>query len=322
MNIKENWISFIKDLQNEICSAIEKADGTALFREDVWERAEGGGGITRVISNGSVFEKGGVNTSVVHGTVTDLMRSQLKINGHSWFACGLSLVIHPLNPFVPTVHCNYRMFELYDADGSLMDRWFGGGTDLTPYYLFDEDAIHFHGTYKHICDQFDKNFYAKFKKECDEYFVNKHRDNERRGIGGIFYDYQKPDADKDVHFWMNFAKACGKGFIDAYIPIVEKRKHSAFTDQHRHWQEIRRGRYVEFNLVHDRGTIFGLKTNGRIESILMSLPPTVRFEYNYIPEPGTEEYRLLQVCLHPRNWISEAISEEERNEWASRSNSC
>ena len=322
MNIKENWITFIKDLQNEICAALEKADGSALFREDVWERQEGGGGITRVISNGAVFEKGGVNTSVVHGLVTDLMRSQLKINGHSWFACGLSLVIHPLNPFVPTVHCNYRMFELYDETGTVMDRWFGGGTDLTPYYLFEEDAVHFHGTYKNICDQFDKSFYPAFKKECDDYFVNKHRNNERRGIGGIFYDYQKPDELKDVQFWMNFAKACGKGFITAYIPIVEKRKQLSYNEQQRHWQEIRRGRYVEFNLVHDRGTIFGLKTNGRIESILMSLPPTVRFEYNYIPEPGTEEDKLLQVCLQPREWVSGEISEDERNEWASRSNSC
>jgi coproporphyrinogen III oxidase len=303
MNIKQNWISYIHDLQNRICLALEAADGKAKFVEDVWERPEGGGGKTRVISNGNVFEKGGVNTSVVYGEVTDLMRSQLKINGHSWFACGLSLVIHPYNPFVPTVHCNYRMFELYDEKGAVVDRWFGGGTDLTPYYLFEEDARHFHQTYKNVCDSFDKSFYPRFKEVCDNYFVNWHRNEERRGIGGIFYDYQRPGTDRDVNFWMNFGKACGDAFIHAYVPIVEKRKDTPFEQQHKHWQEIRRGRYTEFNLVHDRGTLFGLKTNGRIESILMSLPPTVRFEYNYQPEPGSEEDKLLQACLHPRDWI-------------------
>jgi len=321
MNIKTSWISFIHDLQNRICAALEQADGKALFREDKWERPEGGGGITRVISGGAVFEKGGVNTSVVHGAVTDAMRSQLKINGHQWFACGLSLVIHPLNPFVPTVHCNYRMFELYDAEGGLMDRWFGGGTDLTPYYLFDEDARHFHQVYKSACDEFDPAFYPTFKAECDHYFVNWHRNQERRGIGGIFYDYQRPDEHRDAAWWMSFGQRCGNAFMEAYIPLVEKRKHTAYTGQHKHWQEIRRGRYVEFNLVHDRGTLFGLKTNGRIESILMSLPPTVRFEYDYHPAAGTPEYELEQVCLHPRDWTN-TVSEADREEWAKRSNTC
>lgn len=301
--IKDNWINYIHDLQNRICHALEQADGQATFKEDKWDRPEGGGGKTRVIAGGKVFEKGGVNTSIVFGPVTDLMRTQLKINGDNWFACGLSLVLHPNNPFVPTVHCNYRMFELYNANNEVIDRWFGGGTDLTPYYLFEEDAIHFHRTYKEVCDRFDTSFYVKFKKECDEYFVNKHRNNERRGIGGIFYDYQRPGAQQDVDFWMNFGKACGDAFIPAYIPIVEKRKDTPYTASHKYWQEIRRGRYTEFNLVHDRGTIFGLKTNGRIESILMSLPPTVRFDYNYQPEAGTEEYKLQQVCLQPVNWI-------------------
>jgi len=231
------------------------------------------------------------------------MRAQLKINGAKWFACGLSLVIHPFNPLIPTVHCNYRMFELYNKNDEITDRWFGGGTDLTPYYLFEEDAIHFHQTYKKVCDKFDTLFYSRFKKECDNYFVNFHRNNERRGIGGIFYDHQKPDAEKSVVFWMDFAKACGYAFMDAYIPIVEKRKDSAYTNGQKHWQEIRRGRYVEFNLLHDRGTIFGLKTNGRTESILMSLPPTARFGYNYQPQPGSEEDKLLQACLHPKEWI-------------------
>lgn len=303
MNIKENWIAYIQDLQNRICAAIENSDGKAKFSEDEWTRPEGGGGKTRVIANGNVFEKGGVNTSVVFGAVTDAMRTQLKINGEKWFACGLSLVVHPLNPFVPTVHCNYRMFELYDGQEQVIDRWFGGGTDLTPYYLIEEDAKHFHKAYKNVCDQFDPSFYLKFKKECDNYFVNWHRNSERRGIGGIFYDYQRPDENKDVNFWMNFGKACGDAFIEAYIPIVENRKHTPYTEKHKHWQEIRRGRYVEFNLVHDRGTLFGLKTNGRTESILMSLPPIVRFEYNYQPETGSEEDKLLQTCLHPREWV-------------------
>lgn len=303
MDVKKAWIEYIHDLQDRICAAVEEADGKATFMEDKWERAEGGGGKTRVIANGAVFEKGGVNTSVVFGDVTDAMRTQLKIDGDKWFAAGLSLVLHPLNPFVPTVHCNYRMFELYDGNDVVIDRWFGGGTDLTPYYLFEEDAKHFHQTYKNVCDGFDVSFYPVFKKTCDDYFVNTHRGNERRGIGGIFYDHQRPDDSKDIDFWMAFGKACGDTFLKAYLPIVERRKNIEFTEANKHWQEIRRGRYVEFNLVHDRGTIFGLKTNGRIESILMSLPPTVRFEYNFQPVIGSEEDKLLQACLHPRDWV-------------------
>ena len=303
MSFKENWIGYIHDLQNRICEVLEKTDGKAKFLEDDWQRPEGGGGKTRVIANGNVFEKGGVNTSVVFGEVTDAMRTQLKINGATWFAAGLSLVIHPVNPFVPTVHCNYRMFELYDKSGEVIDRWFGGGADLTPYYLFQEDAKHFHQTYKDACDDFDPSFYPRFKKDCDNYFVNWHRNEERRGIGGIFYDYKRPGDIKDVVFWMNFGKRCGDSFTRAYIPIVEKRKDTLYAAEHKHWQEIRRGRYVEFNLVHDRGTLFGLKTNGRIESILMSLPPTVRFEYNYQPLPGSEEEKLQQACLYPRDWV-------------------
>jgi len=303
MSIKENWITFIEGLQDDICRALETSDGKAKFREDKWERDEGGGGKTRVIANGNIFEKGGVNTSVVFGDVTEAMRTQLKIDGAKWFACGLSLVMHPHNPFVPTVHCNYRMLELYNKNDEVTDRWFGGGTDLTPYYLFEEDAKHFHQTYKDICDQFDENFYPSFKKYCDNYFVNTHRKNERRGIGGIFYDYQRPGVETDVDFWATFGKACGEAFIPSYLPIVEKRKDIAFTNEHKHWQEIRRGRYTEFNLVHDRGTLFGLKTNGRTESILMSLPPTVRFEYDYKPVPGSEEDKLFQVCLNPKEWV-------------------
>lgn len=303
MTIKDQFIRFIHTLQNTICAALEACDGKETFFEDAWQREGGGGGKTRVIANGNVFEKGGVNTSVVYGDVTDAMRKQLKIDGHSWFACGISSVVHPHNPFVPTVHFNYRMFELYNDAGEVMDLWFGGGTDLTPYYLFEEDAVNFHSTYKTVCDKYDPSFYDLFKKTCDDYFVNTHRNNERRGIGGIFYDYKRADAVKDENFWLKFATDAGYAFIDAYIPIVEKRKNTPYNAQHKHWQEIRRGRYVEFNLVHDRGTLFGLKTNGRTESILMSLPPTVRFEYNYKPVEGSEEDKLLQVCLQPGEWI-------------------
>lgn len=323
LTLKETWIAFIHQLQDDICAALETADGKATFIEDKWERAEGGGGKTRVITKGDVFEKGGVNTSIVFGAVTDTMRRALKIEGDQWFACGLSLVIHPANPFVPTVHANYRMFELYDAAGKVTDRWFGGGTDLTPYYLFEEDAVHFHQTYKNACDPFHTTFYPIFKKDCDDYFVNTHRGNERRGIGGIFYDHQRADgADMDEQFWMRFAHACGYAFMDAYIPIVNKRKTQPFTPANKYWQEIRRGRYVEFNLVHDRGTIFGLKTNGRTESILMSLPPTVRFDYNYTPAPGTEEDKLLQVCLTPKDWLNIEANEQEVLDWQRRSNMC
>ena len=300
------WIEFIYHLQDKICKAIENVDGKALFIQDEWERAEGkgGGGLTRVIQNGNVFEKGGVNTSVVYGHVTDKMRKHLALEGEKWFACGISIVLHPLNPFVPTVHCNYRMFELYNEKDEVSDQWFGGGTDLTPYYLFEEDAKHFHKTYKDVCDKLDSSFYRQFKKECDDYFVNNHRNNERRGIGGIFYDHQRPDEKHDSEFWMSFGKDCGEAFITSYIPIVQKRKTFSYNNEQKYWQEIRRGRYVEFNLLHDRGTLFGLKTSGRTESILMSLPPTVRFEYNYQPSPGSEEDKLLQVCLHPVDWIN------------------
>ncbi|HEX9150946.1 MAG TPA: coproporphyrinogen III oxidase, partial [Flavobacterium sp.] len=224
--IRGQWIDFIYNLQDKICKALEEVDarptgssgrGKAVFVQDEWQRAEGkgGGGLTRVIQHGNVFEKGGVNTSFVYGHTTEKMKKFLGIDGAKWFAAGLSLVIHPQNPFVPTVHCNYRMFELYDENDILVDRWFGGGTDLTPYYLFEEDTKHFHQTYKDVCDSFDNSFYSAFKKECDNYFVNTHRGDERRGIGGIFYDHQRPAGNHDVDFWMNFGKACGNAFIDA-----------------------------------------------------------------------------------------------------------
>lgn len=297
---KEAWITFIHSLQDEICDALAAEDGKADFKEDLWDRAEGGGGRTRVISGGNIFEKGGVNTSVVHGPVSPVMEKQLGIQGSFWFACGLSLVLHPENPFVPTVHANWRMFELYDADHQVIDRWFGGGTDLTPYYLFEEDAIHFHSTLKKTLDPFGVDIYPEYKKQCDNYFTNSHRGNEMRGIGGVFYDYLKND---DPSALFEFQKANGKAFLEAYLPIIKKRKGIPWNDDHRYWQEIRRGRYVEFNLIHDRGTIFGLKTNGRAESILMSLPPRVRFDYDYAILPSSEEAKLVEVCLHPRVWV-------------------
>lgn len=301
--IKERWTEYIHTLQNSICRALEAADGKAVFKEDQWERANGGGGLTRVISNGNIFEKGGVNTSVVFGSVTDNMKQQLGMDGSSWFAAGLSLVIHPLNPFIPTVHANWRYFELYNEEDKITDRWFGGGSDLTPYYLFEADAIHFHQTLKQAMDPFGEGLYPKYKKHCDAYFVNKHRGNEARGIGGVFYDHLRPENEWELERLFSFQQSNGNSFIEAYLPIVEKRKNTAYTSQHKYWQEIRRGRYVEFNLIHDRGTLFGLKTNGRTESILMSLPPTVRFDYDYQPQPGTAEEKLLKVVQHPVDWI-------------------
>lgn len=270
---------------------------------DEWQRDGGGGGRTKVISNGHVFEKGGVNVSEVYGTLPEAVKQTLKVDGDGFFACGISLVLHPYNPMMPTVHANFRYFELYNSAGNMTDQWFGGGADLTPYYLFDEDAVHFHQTFKHACDQFSPEFYPQFKKKCDEYFVNKHRNNEARGIGGIFFDYLRPETNRDASFWYDFTTACSNAFLPAYLPVAEKRKHLPFTDENKFWQEIRRGRYVEFNLIHDRGTLFGLKTNGRTESILMSLPSTVRWEYDHRPQPGTEEDRLQQILLQPKEWV-------------------
>jgi coproporphyrinogen III oxidase len=304
---RERWIVYIYDLQDKICKALANEDGKSDFKTDEWQRADGkgGGGTTRVIENGNVFEKGGVNTSVVYGEVTDTMRKQLKLDGEKWFACGLSLVIHPLNPYVPTVHANWRYFELYYEDGDVIDRWFGGGTDLTPYYLFEEDAKHFHQTIKNAMDNFGNDLYPKYKKWCDEYFSNTHRNNEMRGVGGVFYDNVKPIDENDAERLFNFQQANGNAFLDAYLPIVKRRKNISYTQREIEWQEIRRGRYVEFNLIHDRGTLFGLKTNGRTESILMSLPPRARWIYNYNPEEGSEENKLVQACLHPVDWISQ-----------------
>jgi len=303
---RQQWIEYVYGLQDRICRALEEEDGRAVFKEDSWERGEngkGGGGHSRIMESGAVFEKAGVNVSVVYGHITEKMKQVLPVNDGTWFACGISLVLHPDNPFVPTTHANWRYFEAHDAEGNVTHRWFGGGADLTPYYLFEDDVAHFHRTLKHAMDPFGADLYPKYKKQCDEYFSNKHRENEMRGVGGVFYDHLYLNSEEEAAQLLVFQKANGDAFLDAYLPLVQKRKNTSYNAENKKWQEIRRGRYVEFNLIHDRGTIFGLKTNGRTESILMSLPPTVRFIYNYEPEPGSLEDKLLQVCKHPRAWV-------------------
>ncbi len=302
VNIKEQFTSYIHSLQDTICRGLEDIDGKAKFMEDKWVRADGGGGKTRVIAGGNVFEKGGVNTSVVYGSLPPAMQQSFGVPESDFYACGLSLVIHPLNPFVPTVHANWRYFELYDKSGNRLDSWFGGGADLTPYYIFEEDARHFHSTLKNAIEPFGSDIYPKYKKQCDEYFANKHRGNEMRGIGGVFYDYLRPADATDSERLLRFQVANGDAFLSAYLPIVEKRKDIAYGESEVEWQEVRRGRYVEFNLIHDRGTLFGLKTNGRTESILMSLPPRARWYYDYKPQEGSREAVMIKY-YQPREWV-------------------
>lgn len=300
--MKNKFYQYIEQLQETITSKLEEVDGGTKFKEDLWKRAEGGGGRTRVIENGAVFEKGGVNISEVHGPLPPAMQHYFKVGEVDFFACGLSLVLHPKNPMVPTVHANWRYFEMYDKTGTIIDSWFGGGQDLTPYYLFEEDAQHFHQICKKACDAHNPNFYTEYKQKCDEYFWNAHRE-EARGIGGLFFDYCKASKEMSMEDWFNFVSEVGNSFLASYVPIVEKRKELSYSKEQRDWQEIRRGRYVEFNLVHDKGTLFGLKTNGRIESILMSLPPHVQWVYDHHPEVGSEEERLLEVLAHPKDWV-------------------
>ena len=295
-----------RDAQISITKAIEEIDGEGKFQEDCWTRENGGGGISRVLGGGKVFEKAGVNLSVVYGSMppealqaatergVDRAKGMAPGERVPFFACGLSSVMHPKNPFAPTMHFNYRYFE---TDGGVW--WFRGGTDITPSYINEKDMKHFHGSYKEICDKHDPNYYDEFKAWADRYFVIQHR-NETRGFGGIFFDDQN-DRDPDTIF--EFSKECLNNVINAYGPIVEEHKDDEFTQKQKEWQLMRRGRYVEFNLVYDRGTVFGLKTGGRIESILMSLPETARWEYNAIPEEGSPEAEFLEVCRHPRNWV-------------------
>lgn len=291
---------YLLGLQDNICGRLESLDGRARFLTDAWERDAGGSGRSRVISHGAVFEKGGVNFSHVFGSRLPPSASATRpeLAGRSFQAMGVSLVIHPDNPFVPTSHANFRFF-VAEKEGEQPVWWFGGGYDLTPYYGFDEDCRHWHRTAKEACDPFGPDIYPRFKKECDEYFYLKHRD-EPRGIGGLFFDdFNEPG------FASSFAmvQALGDSYLDAYCPIVERRRATPYSEHHKHFQTYRRGRYVEFNLVYDRGTLFGLQSGvGRIESILMSLPPVVRWDYNWKPEPGTDEARLYSDYLRFRDW--------------------
>lgn len=318
-NSREKARELVKNLQDKICQGLEEIDGKARFQEDNWERNEGGGGRTRVIRDGGIFEQGGVNFSEVWGDTLppSILVQRPEAAGHGFYATGTSMVLHPKNPYIPTVHLNYRYFEA----GPVW--WFGGGADLTPYYGFVEDATHFHQVHKSACDRHHQEYYPTFKRWCDEYFYLKHR-QEARGIGGIFFDYQddrgqlyggsnveglahqySEKVGKISRTWDDlfaFVQSCGDAFLPAYLPIIKKRRNTEYGDRERDFQLYRRGRYVEFNLVYDRGTVFGLQTNGRTESILMSLPPHARWEYCYTPEKDSPEAGLTQFFLQPRDW--------------------
>ena len=294
--------TYLLGLQSAICNAVEAFEPHHRFIEDAWTRAEGGGGITRALEGGDVFEKAGVNFSFVHGSHLPPSATQHRphLAGLPFHAMGVSVVIHPRNPFVPTSHANVRFFMVTLPDGEVVC-WFGGGFDLTPYYGFEEDCIFWHQTAKAACDPFDKTYYRRFKAACDTYFYLKHR-QEPRGIGGLFFD---DFYEQDAAFSFAFMRSVGDHYLKAYIPIVTKRMAIPFDESQRAFQAYRRGRYVEFNLVYDRGTLFGLQSGGRTESILMSLPPVVTWRYDWQPEPHTAEARLYEVFLKPREWVSE-----------------
>ncbi|WP_434632593.1 oxygen-dependent coproporphyrinogen oxidase [Chromobacterium sp. CV08] len=292
--------AFLLDLQDRICSALEQADGQGRFVEDAWNREAGGGGRSRVMTAGAVFEQAGVNFSHVHGDALPASATahRPELAGRRFEAMGVSLVIHPSNPHVPTSHANVRFF-IAEKDGEAPVWWFGGGFDLTPFYPVAEDVVHWHATARDLCQPFGADVYPRYKRWCDEYFHLKHR-NEARGVGGLFFD--------DLNEWgfdksFAFMRAVGDGYLDAYLPIVARRRAAAWGDRERQFQLYRRGRYVEFNLVWDRGTLFGLQSGGRTESILMSMPPLVRWEYGYQPEPGSPEARLYTDFLPPRDWV-------------------
>ncbi len=302
MNLSTETVKdYLIDLQARLCQQFASEDGQADFIIDPWQRAEGGGGCSRVICNGAVFEKGGVNFSHVMGECLPAAATQQRpeLAGCPFEAMGVSVVMHPLNPYVPTSHMNVRLFC---AKKSTTEQvwWFGGGYDLTPYYGFDEDCQHWHKTAKKACGPFGKNLYEQYKQQCDDYFYLKHR-QEPRGIGGLFFD----DVN-DGGFDRCFQLLCsiGDSYSEAYLPLVQRRKQLAYTDQQRQFQLFRRGRYVEFNLLYDRGTLFGLQSGGRTESILMSLPPLVRWDYDYTPPAGSEEAKLYQHYLKPQTWLS------------------
>jgi coproporphyrinogen III oxidase len=295
--MRDQAAAYFTDLQDRICAALEEADGRARFHEDIWQREGGGGGRSRVLTDGGVFEKAGVNFSEVSGQMAEELAKQIPGEGRDFSATGISLVLHPRSPMVPTVHANWRFLSKGER------QWFGGGADLTPYYPFREDVIHFHRVWKAVCERHAPLIeYARLKKWCDEYFFLSHR-GEARGVGGIFFDY----LSDDLGGTFAFVRDCGDHFTEAYIPIVKRRKDEPYTERERVFQEYRRGRYVEFNLIYDRGTVFGLKTGGRTESILMSLPPVARWVYDYRPEPGSREAELYEY-LKPRDWAAEGLA--------------
>jgi len=291
--LRDRSTRLFRGLQDLITSSLEAVDGREVFREDDWTHQQSGGGITRILQNGCIFEKAGVSTSAVSGALSDLLAGRLNTDAKEFYATGISLVLHPSSPMIPTVHMNLRYIELSNGDA-----WFGGGADLTPYYVFEDDARHFHLTLKNICDKHSREYYPHFKKWCDEYFFLKHR-GEARGIGGIFFDYVR----ENLESFFLFVEDLGNGFLDAYIPIVEHRKNEPFGKPEKNWQLIHRGRYAEFNLLKDRGTLFGIETRGRTESILMSLPPEVKWVYNYQPALGSREEELLTVLRHAKEWV-------------------
>ena len=298
MKMKNKFSVYIDSLQERITSDLEKLDGKSKFIKDNWEREKGGGGLTMILENGDVFEKAGVNVSKVYGNLPESMSKLLKVDQSHFFACGISLVLHPKNPMAPTFHANLRYFELYEHN-VLKDRWFGGGLDLTPYYIFEEDIVHFHKSCKKVCDSYNESFYSKYKRKCDEYFWNSHR-NEARGVGGLFFDYCRESNEMNIDNWFSFISDLGNSFLKSYVPIIKKRKDLDYNNSHEKWQQIRRGRYVEFNLLHDKGTLFGLKTNGRIESILISMPPKAQWVYDQTPSKGSEEEKLLNILKSPK----------------------
>lgn len=303
MNELDQVKDYLQSLQNRIVAELEQLDGTGVFRRDAWDRAEGGGGISCILSDGAIFEQAGVGFSHVFGDELPPSASEARpeLAGQGFQAIGVSLVIHPCNPYVPTAHANFRYFSTGDSSDGASTWWFGGGFDLTPYYAFAEDVVHWHQVAKSACDPFGDDLYARYKKSCDEYFFLKHR-NETRGVGGLFFD-DLNELGFEKSF--GFLQSVGDSFMSAYRPIVLNRKNHRHGKRQREFQLYRRGRYVEFNLMYDRGTIFGLQSGGRTESILMSLPPRVRWEYDWQPEPGSAEERLYTDYLRPRDWLAE-----------------
>jgi len=302
MQMIEQVKKYLLNLQNDICEEFGELDPKSNFDKDIWKREDGrGSGITRVISNGGVFEKGGVNYSIISGDKMPVSATAIRpeLEGRNYTALGVSLVLHPDNPFIPTAHANVRFF-IAEEEGKKPIWWFGGGFDLTPYYGFEEDAVHWHRVAKNTCKPFGDEIYPKYKKWCDDYFYLSHRD-EQRGVGGLFFD-DLNEGGFDVCF--EFMKSVGDHFSKAYAPIVQKRIGTSFTEKQKEFQLFRRGRYVEFNLIQDRGTLFGLQSGGRTESILMSLPPMVKWSYQYTIEPSSEEEKLTKYFLKPRDWIS------------------